>query len=639
MKKIYLLFLFISMFLCNVATAQKVTSENDPSYIMLGYNEPIGTIYQYDGIGGADVDGTVGCAARITAEMLRPYAGAEISALNVGWSDPDMPGSCQLFVRNSINGEDIASAEAQLMFGWNEIELDKKIKVPENPGDIYIGYFVYVPANTICVPTFYPRGIAGSCLLWREGETEADGSRRWTDMCDDFGSIALQAKVQDPTDRFFDMLEVTGTRNYSLQVLGEESRFDFSVRNRGMNEIYSVTTLFEQDGKTFEYECAMPAPLYPGCTADVHGRMKAVGSGKINFSVTEIDGAPNKTVGERVLDVTAMPRSVADKYRRTPLMEFFESEGINIIPKYYNEFFLPGYAGYEDDIILVQHHVGDGFCVGKDESLGMMLDIVDNDSTLITVPVMMLDRTDYIDMPVKFDYTPMFSILFPDFARPLYDFAIKMPTFAEVSVAASADDDTRKGTVKVTGNIEGGIIPAGEHLYITVYLIKKSEFSNQQQFLSQEEMDLYCDPDTKMYEHHNVLRQTLTPMIGEELDVESGSFERTYDFTLDKYDSADDMQAVAFITRGAHNTNRYNKYVLNAARADVGNANSIYTAAAGGISVIAEGGRINVSGSYDRFEVYDVTGARTASSSLAPGMYVVKVYSGSDVASFKVFIN
>ena len=639
MKKHYLLSFLLGFLCTTAAVAQVVTSEGDPSYIMVGHNEPVGQIYQYDGIGGTDDDGTVGCAARITADMIGRYAGARISALNVGWSNPDTPGKCKLFVRNAINGEDVATAEATLVFGWNELELDESVLIPENSGDIYIGYYVDVPANTICIPTFYPKGIEGSCLLWRDGELDAQGNKVWTDMSADFGSIALQAKVEDPTDKFYDMLQLTGVNYYTMQVLDEESRFDFSVKNVGMNEIYSVNAHFEMDGKTFDSECSMPAPLYPGCTATVQGRMKALGSGKYTLTINELDGAKNKINDRRELNIMTLTRAVADKYSRTPLIEFFESESINIIPKYYNEFFMPGYVGYEDKMILVQHHVGDGLTVGSDESLRLMLDMVDNDSTLVTVPVMMLDRTNYIDMPVRFDYTPMFSILFPDFARPMYDFAINMPTFADIKVEACAEPSSKQGTVTVSGNIEDGVLPDGENLYITTYLVKKEEYSNQQTFIDQEEMDQYCDPETKMYIHHNVLRQRLTPMIGEELDVHSGKFTRSYDFTLRKYDEIGDMYAVAFLTRGAMNMDRYNRYVLNAARRDLSDANAIEDVTGSDVKVYVKGGRITVEGNYDDFSVYDMTGAEVNASSLSKGIYVVKVVSDKNIKTFKISIN
>ena len=639
MKKFYLLMLLVSILFTPKSNAQVITSEADPSYIMLGYNEVIGQIYQYDGIGGTDDDGTVGCAARITSDMLKRYPGAKITALNIGWSNPDTPGKCTLFVRNAINGVDVASAEGTLSFGWNEIKLSKSITIPDNPKDLYIGYFVDVPANTICIPTFYPKNIKGSCLLWRDGETDNEGNNKWTDMSADFGSIALQARVEEPTDKFYNMVDVTDVNYYTMQVLDEETRFDFSVKNHGMNDVYNVMTRFEKDGKTYDVECSMPAPLYPGCTADVHGKMKALGSGSISFKLTEIDGAPNQLAAGRDLNVMTMPRAVADKYRRTPMIEFFESEGINIIPKYYNEFFLPGYQGFEDDIILVQHHVGDGYTVGNDESLRLMLDMMDNDSTLITVPVMMLDRTNYIDMPVKFDYKPMFSILFPDFARPMYEFARNMPTFASVNIETTAGADEKSGTVTVSGNIEDGILPEGENLYITTYLVAGTEYSGTQQFLSQEELDQYCDPESKLYPHHNLLKQSLTPMFGEELDVHSGSYSRTYQFTLNKYDDINNIYAVSFLTRGAKNKDRFNRYVLNACRRYITGTNGIDNASASDVKVSVKDGRITVEGSYDSYRVYDVTGAQTTASQLSRGIYIVKVSTAEGLKTTKIFIN
>ncbi len=639
MKKIYLLLLLCSIFFNNRVLAQAVTSEGDPSYIMLGYNVSVGQIYQYDGIAGSENDGTVGCAAKITADMLKRYAGAKITALNIGWSNLDTPGECKIFVRKEINGEDLASSESVLAFGWNEIQLNTSIEIPENPQDIYIGYFVQVPANIKSIPIFYPKGIKGSCLLWREGELDANGNRVWTDMSSEYGSIAMQAKVTEPTDKFFNLIEVVGTNYYTMQVLDEESRFDFDIKNHGMNEVYNVIAHFEYEGKTYETECSLPYPLYPGCTGTVSGTMKALGSGKTVFKVTEIDGEANKLKGETVLDVMTMPRDVANKYKRTPIIEYFESENINISPKYYNEFFKPGYEGYEDDMILVKHHVGDDLSIGDDESLKLILDIVDNDSSLVTVPVMMLDRMNYVDMPVKFGYTPMFSILFPDFARPMYDFAIGMPTFAKVGIETSVDPATKKGSVIVNGNIEEGVLPDNENLYITTYLVKKELYSSMQQFLSQEEMDKYCDPETKMYIHHNVLSQALTPMLGEELDVHSGSFSRSFNFTLDKDEDVNNMYAVSFLTRGAKNKDRYNRYVLNSARKDLSDVNGIENVNSSDVNVSVHNGRIVVDGDYESFRVYDIAGTQVNNTELGNGIYVVKVITKNGIETSKIFIN
>ena len=638
MKKIYLLLLLVCSLLSIDSKAQVITSEADPSYIMLGYNEPIGQIYQYDGIGGVDYDATVGCAVKITAEMLKEYVGATIKALNIGWSNPETPGKCVFFVKKSINGEDIASSEHTLYFGWNEVSLDTEYVIPEQTEDLYIGFFTVLPANTICLPTFYPKGVEGSCMLWREGDEDSDHNRVWTDMCTEYGSLAIQAKVEDPSDKFYDMLEVTGTNYYTMQVLNEKSRFDFSVKNKGMNEIYSVLAHFEKDGNVYDEEVYIPAPLYPGCTAQLRSNMKALGSGKTNFSVTALDGSENKIKEKRELDIMTMPRSVANNYKRTPLIEFFASESINIIPKYYNEFFKPGFEGYEDKMILVEHHVGDGLTIGNDESLGLMLDIVDNDSSLITVPVMMLDRTNYVDMPVKFNYTPMFSILFPDFARPMYDFAINRPTFANVNIDTKVDETTKKGTITVSGDIAEGILPEGEHLYITTYLIKKKEYSNSQLFLSQEEMNKYSDSETNMYIHHNILAQRLTPMIGEELDVKEGKYNRSFDFELEKNDDISNFTAVAFLTRGAKNKDRFNRYVINAERKELSSTNHINDVnIESDVEVKVINGKVVVSGNYEDFYIYDTVGNIT--TNLVNGFYIVKVKTMKGTEIFKIFIN
>ena len=103
MKKIYtyLLLLGLAFSGCMQCMAQKV---------YVGYAKYDDQIWEYDGL-SLQFDAKVGCAIRLTKDMIAPYAGGTITGMRVGWDTSTQSGVYQGFVREDFNSEDLSKAK------------------------------------------------------------------------------------------------------------------------------------------------------------------------------------------------------------------------------------------------------------------------------------------------------------------------------------------------------------------------------------------------------------------------------------------------------------------------------------------------------------------------------------------------
>ena len=220
-------------------------------------------------------------------------------------------------------------------------------------------------------------------------------------------------------------------------------------------------------------------------------------------------------------------------------MEYFESENSYMSPRYYEEILAPGLADYKGRIIQISQHMGDRFATGDDDATVMALDFCNGDSMSVELPCMGLDRS----YPNVVSYytgltpaTPLFSVLYPEFAKMAYDAELKRPTVA--SVGGSAEIDGGRVNVTVSGDIAKDVMPDGApSLRLTVYLMERSVESDSQLFWSNEDKEAHQG----VYTHHCVIRKVLSDgLYGDAID-ELGDYSKNYTTDLDPEWNADSL--------------------------------------------------------------------------------------------------
>lgn len=557
--------------------------------VNVGYDCPDDYIYQYDGIGGLEKDAHVGAMIRLTPDMYLPYLGAKIKSLRIGWGDPDHSSACEIVIRRTLDstGEVLATGKGTISYKsvWNTINLDTPLLLTEDLGTIYVGYYADIKKGAYALSTFYPAYQQGSNFVWRDDlDKDEQGNEIWTDLSD-LGGLAIQAIVEGTSAQLNNLLEVRSFTYVPIQTLGSTATTGtIQVKNMGANSISKFTLTYTLNGETYD-QVVSCSSIAKGTSTKVTIPVYGMGTGKGTVRVSKIGTADNRLTADFPFDMIAVPSNVTKKYKRRPLVEFFESEGEYRVPKYYDEYFMPGYQKHAKEMTLVAHHLNDQFMLGKDEATTMMVDFADGDRSQVSIPSLMVDRTKQAANPSCALDAPYEFIVFEWYAdQYVWNPAKAIPTFANVSIVPAADGVIDEGLdynnrFNVEGTIEPGVL-TDEDLYLTVYMVEDQVESDSQ------DKPVTYDDDKKddkkapsaaprkeddkdqvapgYYVHDNVIRERLTPMYGKKVSVdENGNYSMPFDFTLEEEYKAEDIRFVAVLHRGNEGHDRFHRNVIN----------------------------------------------------------------------------
>ncbi|MBO5133836.1 MAG: Omp28-related outer membrane protein [Bacteroidaceae bacterium] len=532
--------------------------------VYLGYCLYEDQIWPYDGL-SLDRDARVGVGIKLTRDKLEHYIGGKITGMRCGWDDEASVSIYNTFVREgNFNNADLATGKNTVRFGWNEIEFDEPIVI----GDVdtlCVGFYTDIKKGVCSIPKLYPTMVPNSAFLFH-GELSEDGKEIWYDSRD-LGVMPILLVVTDETGQFKDLIQISGLRHDAIVASGMDVPGVFSLTNIGSNNIESVevtTTLGEQ---TMSTSVNLSKTLLTGVTSKVSLPIFCFGSGEYKVSITKVNGVEPKSVPEKTFTMLGVPAEVAEKYTHRPLIEFFASENLYQIPTFFDSYFLGGYAAYEDRMNVVCQHTDDKFMIGDpDEAILLQLGLVNNDSMQVFLPDMAINRSAYISNPAYTEGNPMHrSILYPTpLQEEYYEDVIAHPTFASVNVNAALSADGKKVNIEVNGNIAENVLPAGEPMFLTVYLLENEVESTDQKFWDDKEGETMGNK----YVHYNVIRENLTPLWGKQLPNASGNY--SLSFQTDVYDDYNPkkLSVMAFLNRGEQNSNM-ERQIINSTEAPV----------------------------------------------------------------------
>lgn len=575
------------------------------------YNEEI---YQGDGLSYGE-DHRVGAAVKLTRDMIEPYIGGQVKALRVGWDTRAKNGEFECFIRASFNGPNLATGKGTVKFGWNVVRLDSTFIIPD-VDELIVGYYTELVANECCLPLLFPRSTPNSCFLF-DGQTDENGQEIWGDY-NELGQMAIVMNIADTDGRFNNMGKVTNVRYENIAIQGEASTGIFTIKNTGSNAITSVevTSILgeERVSKTVKLSASVAANVEKKVSLPI----TFPGSGKGKVSLTQVNGVDLANPFEKEVTFIAVPQEVAQKYHKRPVVEFYVSENSYMVPTYFDEYFMADFADFVEDYSLVCQHTDDQFMTGDDDAILMMLSLANNDSTKILMPQMTIDRTDYLINLPMLDNTPfLYGVPYPGNAKGTYRSLLSRPTFANLDVEVENVGESDSVRVNVSGTIEPGIMPEGEPLFLTVYLMESQVESNSQKFWEDKE----GEKPAGNYTHYNVIREILTPLWGDQITTaEDGTF--TMSYLAKRYSDYDpkNLSITAFINRGEEN-GHLERQIINSQVAEVPLPVGIH-AVSDDNAVAFRNGSFYLNG--EQASVFTIDGKRVSNHSLTPGVYLLK---------------
>lgn len=601
--------------------ARGAAQDDAENLLHIGYLGDQAYVYCYDGL-AADADVDFQAATRLKPELLAPFVGTKIVKLRFGWSNPDHTGSAHWTIRASRDGEPIDQGDATFSFswsdpwdtaGWNTVELAEPVEITAETPELWIGYTVNLHADEYSIPV----------LTYGTYEPESQYVQRlddpgWQDISNDYGPMYMEALVLDERTDVAPSLKLVRLTTLPIQTVGQPSKGDLWVKNDGTRAINSITFTYTL-GEQTESITGDVGDLKPGSSTQLEAPILALGTGTHTLKVTALNGTEVETPQQLSYEMVGVPADVAAQYVKKGIVEFFVSEAEHNSPRYYEEMVVPGLEGFEDDFILVNQHCNDRFMV-RDDATQLLLDFYDNDSSKVYLPAIAIDRSwipgtgDWMfpDCPVQYTFYPYFAPLY-------YNIARETPAFGSVEITPALDG--RDFTVNVSGNVAAGVLPQGEHLNLTVYLMENGVVSTTQEMPDDPDW-VENHPYTGTYTHDHVIRLQPTPLYGEPLDA-SGSYAKTYTGTLPDDCAPDNMYVVAMLNRGVDN-GVFDRNIVNAAQADFATTGIVRPAADASEALLTVVGGSVVSSDGQAVEVYDLSGRRVANASLPAGLYIAR---------------
>ena len=573
MKRFYSYLLLLSlMFSGSLQSVAQSTSGR----VYVGYAKYDDQIWEYDGL-SLQFDSKVGCAIRLTKDMIEPYVGGTIIGMRVGWDTSTQTGTYEGFVRTDFNSENLTTGRTTVKYnysdsnpGWNNMTLTEYV-IPEGLDQLIVGFTTRLKKNVCAIPTLYPHDTPNSCFLWVEGDNDEEGNPHWIDM-KDRGILPILLIIKDTEGTFNYLPVINLLTDNGIQQTETADDVIMRVKNMGSQKINNIEVTSRQGEQTWSK--TIPLSIATGVTSKIFlAPIYCFHSGDVELSITKVNNKEVTNPKTYTVNIIGVPEDVANQYTHRPLVEYYESENNYRSARYYDEYVNEPVSRKANSITFVCQHLDDQFMTGDDDATVLSLQLCDNDSSKVSIPAMCVDRaiaTENISYQMNSSTTPMFDVFInASDAINVFNAAAKRPTFVSLDVEGTLAEDKETLDVLVNSDVAPGIMPEGEKLRLTVYLMEDDVESDSQLFWNEKEKDEYQG----MYTHPNVIREVLTAPEGDPIAA-GGSIQTTYQTELDPTWNVDNMYIVAFIHRDGKLGGK-RMHVFNSAKGNIVKATGI----------------------------------------------------------------
>lgn len=574
MKKLYTTLLVLGLL---IAAPGAMFAQSSSGSLYVGYAKYDDQLWEYDGV-MLNKDSKVGCAILVTKDMIAPYAGGTIKGMRVGWGTTQMNGEYEGFVRNDFNGEDLSTGKAAVKYsysdsnpGWNTMTMTDYV-IPDDVEQLVVGFTTNVKSGVYAIPTIYPHYTKNSCYLWVDGDNDEEGNPRWVDH-NEYGILPILLIVEDTQGTFSLLPVLTMLTPNGVVTAGEPSDCLMRLKNAGSQTINSIEVTSRQGEQTYSKKVTLSKAIKASSTSSSFlVPLTCFESGDVELSITKVNDTELAKPVAKTVNMLAVPKEVAEKYSRRPLMEYYESENNYRSARYYDEYIVPLLEPVRDNLTFVCQHLDDQFMTGDDDATTLALQLCDNDSSRVSIPAMTVDRamsTGNILVQMNTSVNPMFDVIIdPNYFNMMLDAAKDVPTF--VSVEAKGNAEATGIAIEVNGEVAEGVLPEGEKPRLTVYLMERDVFSDSQMFWTEKEKEEHMGE----YTHVNVIREILAD--GVELPA-AGTY--SWDTTVDDPDpmwNTENLYIVAFVHRDGQKGGKY-MHVFNSTEGSLSISDCINT--------------------------------------------------------------
>lgn len=463
---------------------------------------------------GKTGNGTISAAVVIPKEQLAKYAGARVTGIRIGLVKADGFSNLRGWVRNSLNGADIAVADvASPHVGWNDVALDGGSV--SGTDDIVVGYSFAQEVTARCMSVAGPVDSNGYWIA-KNGE--------WTDKSGEkIGSLSIELVIEGDNVPAVN-LGVTGTTFDKVTEFGKPYTAKVGVQNISNATVNGYSYKCSISGKTVaEGNIENKLEAFAHDTIDVSFASDAVAKGVRIPVAVEVFADGDGYAADNTATVYMSTYDEANtKYHHNVLLEEFSTEECGNCPRAINTIEQCMEQGFDKNVIQVTHHAGykyDFLTTPDDVEMEWFYG-----SNGTFAPAAMLDRLS--DEPCKEVLggkpdSPVMSVGYANTFSPVLSYVTSRLAFVGVTPTCTYDAASRRIDITVDVEKDDVFDALGPAPRLFVYILQDSILHHHQAGYSS---------DT--FKHRHVYRASVTPLFGEELAFSGNKAQKRYSYVL-----------------------------------------------------------------------------------------------------------
>lgn len=566
-------------------------------------------------------------ATYLTSDVLDKYVGCKIDA--VEFAIKPMRGTmASVFVctdLDNIKSTTLASANTSSYGeGWNKVGLKNSVTITKGM-NLYIGYMLMLSD-----------GEAYDCLLF-DKSPYAVKEHNWygyddlwmnnTEGINHNICIRAVASGDNVPDGDISLMKLEPADGSDYVKQNSPKSYYAYVQNNGRQKVtslnLSLTSTTSQGSKTIDIPFDnLDIPNNEPTRILLNNIVTPVeGNFTTTFNVNQVNGIadPDPSDNSTTRSGYSIKEGTSPVARRI-LFEEFTSEGYDESPaadEMHRE--VVGTRAEQDDVVWVKHHRNYGSTVDKfapssDASYAELYG-----TSRPFVPAVCFDRLTITGME---DSGPAYFIPYSEQVATFFDLAAGQPSFVSLKAVPSLSADGNTLSVDVSGHAGTNEMPMQTDLRLTAWLVEDNIATTTQ-------------AGADSYVQNGVLRKVLSGVWGDNLDISSYDFEKSFSTELDPLWNKANLRVVAFVSNYDKNTSL--RRVYNTAEGHLSTEaaiESVASASRQAFSLI--GGSVVANEGFTLLGVYDVAGRNVASGNLANGLYIVKTTDGTHIFTQKI---
>lgn len=563
-------------------------------------------------------------AAFFPKEVLSKFEGDQIKYVDFA-VEPKQGSRVMVFVASDLKNQVYLASGSTTEWeeGWNRCALSTPYTITGNE-DLYVGYEVFIGENESMITCTYDNSLDGV-----QGYNWYGADNDWYALPVNQvpGNFRVRAIIDGDNKPNYDVAleRLTSNEDYVEQNKGTWAP-TLRVRNFGKVPVTSMHIQAKVNGQVVsEADTDEDFELGEGerGSVDISGlKFPDAGTYDVTLTITKVNGQDDPDMSDNSYNHTIFCYSEgAQTFKHNVLVEQFTAEYYDQADK--ADALYASVLDKRNDVVWVKHHTSykgvpdDYTCEGETVYENLY------GGARKFVPAICADRQIFAGQE---DPGPAYFIDNEDDMEGIVNGAKSQVTFANLDVKVSKSADGKTITATVDGTSSTPKLQQQSDLRLTVWLVEDGIKST-----TQEGRDEYIQ--------NGVLRKLVTDAWGEQVDVTTGSFSRSYNIDVKDGWNTDKMRVVAFLSN-YDSSNIKNCRVYNSAQTAVNPATAIsdINADAAPMLVCKDGKVVCVGNGYEVKDVCDVAGRTVANENLQKGLYVVRVSNGKSELTQKLLV-